>query len=167
VSELATDPLEAVIRAAGEAWLIDWYTPPNQAIPHLRLMLEQADERLLNRFGPDAPRLTGESLLREHQANPHKVRALLQVLGSVASPDILVMVWRILQGMNIASIQMEYDQERVFRLRVTLSSSYDQAIAEHYESTDIDDAVVLRHFGIMKMDDKPCFDGFYPLNVGA
>lgn len=166
MSKIVTDPLEQLVRKAGEDWLIDWFAPRDQALPQLRQLLDEADRRVVQRFGPHAPRLTVEALLHEQQGNPHKVRALLQILPSIASPDMLVMAWRIMQGMNIFSITMEYEQERSFRLRVRLKSMYDDNEIDDYETSDIDDAVVLRHLGIMKMNDQPAFDGFYPLNVG-
>jgi hypothetical protein len=166
MSSVATDPLEQLIRQSGEGWLIDWFAPPEQALPHLRRLLERADQRAIQRFGPHGPRLTVEALVHEHDRNPHKVRALLQIMSSVASPDMLVMAWRIMQGMNIDAMQMEYEQGNSFRLRVRLVSMYDTNQREEYQTTDIDDAVVLRHFGVMKMNDRPIFDGFYPLHVG-
>lgn len=167
MSETMTDPLEQLIRQAGEGWMIDWFAPRHQAIPHLRRALEQADQRAVQRFGEHEPRLTVEALLHEQKGNPHRVRALLQILPAVRSPDMLVMAWRIMQGMNIDSIRMEYEQEQSFLLRVRLKSMYEGNEPEEYETTDIDDAVVLRHFGIMKMNDRPVFDGFYPLRVGG
>jgi hypothetical protein len=77
------------------------------------------------------------------------------------------MVWRILQGMNIAELRLDYASEDTFRMTVRLRSPYEDGDDETYESEDIDDAVILRHLGVMKMDDKPIFDGFYPLNVGT
>ena len=44
-------------------------------------------------------------------------------------------------------------------------SAYDKIATEHYESNDIDDAVILRHLGILKIGNQGTFDGFYALNV--
>lgn len=167
MTNVVADPLEQLIRRSGEGWLIDWYTPRDQALPHLHRLLDQADRHAVQRFGQHGPRLTIEALRREQEGNPHKVRALLQIMASVVSPDMLVMAWRIMQGMNIDAMQMDYEQEKSFRLRVRLVSMYDDKVREEYETTDIDDAVVLRHFGIMKMNDRPVFDGFYPMRVGG
>jgi len=41
---------------------------------------------------------------RPLQEQPSQSRAFLQVIGSVGSPHFLVMVWRILQGLNITAI---------------------------------------------------------------
>ena len=168
MSDTRTDPLEQIIRASGEGWLIDWYAPKEQALPNLRQILAAANAQGRARLGASAPPLTPESLVAEHARNPHKVRAFLQVIGSVATPDLLVMVWRILQGMNIAEVRLEYASQQAFQMAVRLTSSYeDGAEDEVYESEDINDAVILRHLGIMKMNGAPVFDGFYPLNVGS
>ncbi len=159
------DPLEKLIREAGQGWLIDGYRPRARAIGHIQTVLHRMNEVALTRLGSNAPALTSESLAVAYEKNPHKVRAFFQVVDSAASPEILLMVWRILQGTNIAAIQMNYDAEGLFHLHVTLSST-DAGGTEEYETNDIDDAVVLRHLGTLKMDGKGIFDGFYALNIG-
>lgn len=163
MSEAILDPLEEVIRKAGEGWLIDWYKSKEDALPHLRKTLSNANAWGKHRFGGDAPDLTPEAIAATYARNPHKVRAFLQVIGSVGSPDFLVMVWRILQGMNVQAIRMEYEADHPFHLYVRLASPYGQT--EEYESNDIDDAVILRHLGKMKMGEQGVFDGFYALNL--
>jgi hypothetical protein len=78
---------------------------------------------------------------------------------------MLIMVWRILQGMRIQEVDMAYREQKSFRLRVVLNSPYEDA-SEVYESSDIGDAKLLRHLGTLEVDGKPVFDGFYPLRVG-
>lgn len=163
MSEAISDPLDKLIRDAGEGWLIDWYAPRHDALPHIREVLQYADDAARRRFGKGAPSLTPEALRLAYEQNPHKVRAFLQVIGSVASPDMLVMVWRVLQGIPLAAMRMDYDAAGLFRLHVRLTPT--SGPAEEYESDDIDDAVVLRHFGIMKLEDQGVFDGFYALNL--
>jgi hypothetical protein len=163
---VTADPFEKLIRDAGEDWLIDWYAPREAALPHFREVLARADNAARERLGGNGPRLTPEALIDMHSRNPHKVRAFLQVMGSIASPHILVMVWRILQGMGIAAIRMEYDAEGKFHLYVTLSSPrVDGTPEEEYESNDIDDSVILRHLGRIRMGSQGIFDGFYALNL--
>lgn len=165
MSDETIDPFEQVIRASGQGWLIDWYAPKEQALPNLRQILATANARGQARLRGDAPNLTPEALAAEYRRNPHKVNAFLQVIGSVATPDFLVMAWRILQGMDIAELALSYRSQESFQMRVRLRSPYEGGEDEIYESQDIDDAVILRHLGVMKMDDKPIFDGFYPLNL--
>jgi len=163
MSEAVIDPLEDVIRRAGEGWMIDWYAPKHDALPRLREILRRANEWGRARFGGNAPQLTPEAIVNDYAGNPRKVRAFLQVLASAGTPQALVMVWRILQGMDIAAIHMEYDQGQPFRLHVRLISP--DGVSEEYESDNIDDAVILRHLSTMKMGDQGSFDGFYPLNL--
>lgn len=166
MSTATVDPLEELIRNAGEGWLIDWYAPREAALPHLRGVLLAADGAARGRFGAQAPALTPESLIEAYSDNPHKVRAFLQILGSVASPDILVMAWRILQGAEIAAIHLQYHASGPFHLSVRLNSPDAPPAPEEYESNDIDDAVVLRHLGTMKVGNDGVFDGLYALALG-
>jgi hypothetical protein len=166
MTEVKTDSFERLIRDAGQGWLIDWHAPKHQALPHLRAMLANANDRAVARLGGRAPILTPESLIAAYQRNPHKVRAFLQVTASITTPDILVMVWRILQGMNVSKLTVEYQSEQRFKMSVELSPLNDSdGEQESYESEKIEDAVILRHFGIMKRDGAPIFDGFFPLNL--
>jgi hypothetical protein len=160
------DPFEEMIRTSGQGWLIDWYAPKEQALPNLRKVLAAANERGTARLGENAPELTPAALVTEYRRNPHKVNAFLQVIGAVETPDILVMVWRILQGMNVTELAISYLSKQDFQMRVRLTRADESGQDEIYESRDIDDAVVLRHLGVMKIDDKPVFDGFYPMNLG-
>ena len=154
--------LEELIRLSGEGWLIDWYLPKEAALPHLRSLLQRADERLRQRCPNAGYRIDEQTLLAEYRKSPHKVRAFLQAAGETVSPDMLVMAWRLLQGAEVAEVELQYQLQKRFGLRVKVTSPEGQP-EEIYESSDIDDAAVFRHFGILKMDDHPVFDGFYAL----
>lgn len=158
-----TDPFEQTIRKSGQGYLIDWHQPQDQALPNLRRIIADTDASGRQRLGEDWEALTPESIAAGFDENPQKVTAFLQVIGTVRTPAILVMVWRILDGANIAQLSVDYQSELHFRMRVTLESSFGGE--EIYESNDIDDAVILRHIGVMKMNDRPVFDGFYPLKL--
>jgi hypothetical protein len=69
--------------------------------------------------------------------------------------------------MQIADLQMRYSLESSFMLSVTLQSSFSDLEAELYTSEDINDAALLRHFGIMKVNNRPVFDGFFAHKVIA
>jgi hypothetical protein len=79
---------------------------------------------------------------------------------------MLLMVWRIIQGMQIKDIQILYHRQQSFKLRVTLES-HDGDDDEIYESEKIQDFALLRHVGILEISGKPVLDGFYPLKVQA
>jgi len=109
--------------------------------------------------------MTSFSVFELYPRRQNQVRAFLQAVASSSSPTMLVMVWRILQGMNIKSVDMRYRMEESFSLDVTLSSPYTGGSDETYQSGDIDSAALVRHLGIMKTNGKPIFDGFYPLHL--
>jgi hypothetical protein len=160
----ATDPLERLIRHAGEEWLIENYPTPEQSLPHLGSLIAQVGRQASQRWGQAAPRIDLNWMTQEQERNPHKVQAFLQALGATESPDMLLMVWGILEGWEIQNVHMEYTIQKSFRLRVTLRSNLGNG-QEIFESTSIDDAALLHHFGIMTMGDAPIFDGFYPLKL--
>ena len=157
--------LERLLRDCELGWMIDWHAPPDEAIPYLLDALAQATKESRQRFGQEAPILSQEVLEAEHAINPNKVRAFLQVLGETRTPQILVMAWRNIQGSNIAEVHISYKALQSFQLQIVLSDSHDQGRQEVYESCDIFDAAVLRHFGITKQEDAPLFDGLYPLRI--
>ena len=54
------------------------------------------------------------------------VRAFLQALGVSKNPDMLLMVWRILQGLSIREVVMKYREQEAFNLTVTLARPGEQ-----------------------------------------
>lgn len=74
------------------------------------------------------------------------------------------MVWRIIQGMKIKGVDLSYQREKAINIRVILESPLGVEDLP-YESTNIFDFALLRHIGMMEIDDGPVFDGFYPLRV--
>ena len=158
------ESLEEAIRQSGEGWLIDWFPPPAAAIDHLRRTLDEVSHRARERLGGNAPDLSETSLLREYPRNPQRVRGFFQALGHTRSPDMLLMAWRIIQGMEIKDIRLAYHRQQVFETSVVLESPYGEEDAP-YTSSNIQDFALLRHLGILEISGRPVFDGFYPLRV--
>src|SRR5437773_1690850 len=104
--------LEEAIRQSGEGWLIDWFAPPTEAMNELRRKLDEVDRRAQDRLGGDAPDLSESSLLSEYIRNPQRVRGFFQALGGTRSPDMLLMAWRIIQGMEIKEIRLSYHRQQ-------------------------------------------------------
>jgi hypothetical protein len=76
---------------------------------------------------------------------------------------MLLMVWRILQGLSIREVAMNYRELEAFSLSVTLAlPGEEQDELETYSTHDINDAALLRNFGITTVDGRPLFDGFFP-----
>lgn len=156
--------LEEAIRHAGEGWLIDLFAPPEAALPHILQSLDAVQQAAHERLGSDAPILSEAALVQEYQRNPLRVRGFFQALGGTRTPAMLLMVWRIIQGMEVREIQLGYRRQASFEVRVILESpTGDQD--DPYISTNIHDFALFRHIGIMEIGDAPVFDGFYPLKV--
>ncbi len=160
----STQTLEEAIRHAGEGWLIDFFAPPAEAMNHLRRLLAEVHRRGQERLGANAPRLTEASLVAEYNRSPLKVKGFFQILGGVRTPDMLLMAWRIIQGMEIKDIQLSYSLRDNFRVRVLLESPFGETDAP-YESQAVQDFTIFRHFGIMEISGRPVFDGFYAFKV--
>src|ERR1700721_1357501 len=127
MTHIASDELEELIRLCDQDWLINSYSPPEAALPHFHEVLRAADQESRARFGEFGPRLTPGALAEEYKQHPHRVRAFLQALGSLESPRMLVLAWRLLQGVEISSIRLNYDADRTldeltarFELRICL-----------------------------------------------
>jgi len=163
MSSPSESTFENLLRDNDLTWMVDGFLVPREkVIESLLNKLSQASTESVSRFGDDAPRFTAEFLANESQKHHHKVRAFLQGLSAGMTPPMLVMVWRILQGSYIQEVDVHYRKRSDFKLRIILSSS-SGSNPECYESSDIWDASVLRHLGIMKANDLPVFDGFMPL----
>jgi hypothetical protein len=161
------DILRELLRANDLGWLIDMVASPSEALTFLLKRLREVEVRYRARIGVDVS-FAPETLEAESARNPHKIRAFLQALGSTHDPDMLVMVWRILQGLSIRAVEMTYRELTSFHLRVVLARPGEgQDQEEIYETKDdeINDAALLRHFGIAKIGNQPLFDGFFPLHL--
>ena len=155
--------LERLLRAENLGWMIDMFRPGSDAIPHLLAQLNLFAEEYGNRFQDDV-QFTPEALEAEARRNPHKVQAFLQAMGTTHSPEMLVMVWRILQGLAIHKVTMNYCEQESFSLVVCLTRHGEEIDApEEYQSSDINDAALVRHFGITTVDRRPLFDGFFAM----
>jgi hypothetical protein len=161
----SSSPLGRLLHECQLDWLVDSQPDPRRALAALSGTLEAIGEESRARFGNEGPQLSERSLAEEYERNPHKVTAFLQALGATASPQMLLMAWRIIQGAEIRSLRITYESRDSFHLALTLASPRN-GTAEEYETDDISDASLLRHLGIMKIDGQPVFDGFYPLRLG-
>jgi hypothetical protein len=164
MSTIAESPaiLERLLRDNDLGWMIDMYAPRERAVPFLLKQLDKLTAEFRTHFRYDQS-FSPETLRAEAERNPHKIRAFLQALGVSGNSDMLLMVWRILQGLSIREVAMNYHELEGFSLTVTLARSVEgQDELETYSTHDINDAALLRNFGITTVDGRPLFDGFFP-----
>ena len=164
MSTQTSQSLESILRQCNLGWMIDSFSPPDQALEYWMNALAAVGREYQMRFGDSSIKFSEEMLVAEFEQSPHKVAAFLQALSGTRSPQMLVMAWRILQGMEIESVELGYQKNISFSLIMKLKAPYNSE-PELYESKDIDDAKLMRHLGIIKIAGKPVFDNFYPLRL--
>jgi hypothetical protein len=105
-----------------------------------------------------------QTLFAEHRKNPHRVRTVLQALAFGCSAPVLAMVWMVLLGASIAHLSYEYERgiESILSVSIVLP---DRQTVLDFKSTEHWDAAVLRMAGLLKADEAPLIDSFYPLHV--
>ncbi len=166
MNTLETHSLEEAIRQSGGGWLLDLDAQPKEAVNHLRRTLEAVDRLARERLGGDAPALTESAVVAEYRRRPAQVRGFFQALSGSRTAEMLLMAWRIIQGMEIKRIDLAYARQEGFEISVILQSPYGDEDAP-YRSTNINDFALFRHIGILEVSGRPVFDGFYPLRVKA
>jgi hypothetical protein len=74
------------------------------------------------------------------------------------------MVWMVLLGASIAHLSYEYERgiESILSVSIALP---DRQTVLNFKSTEHWDAAVLRLAGLLKADEAPLIDSFYPLHV--
>jgi hypothetical protein len=162
MSQASATVLERLLQSNGLGWMIDKFPPREVAISDFLERLKQIELEFRTRIGV-AVSFSPETLEAEAIRNPQKISAFLQAVGSTRTLAMLVMVWRILQGLIIKDVVMNYhDHEASFSLLVRLSRCGDSE-TEEYRSTLIDDAALVRHFGITTVSGRPLLEGFFPM----
>ena len=132
------------------------------------LLAESRDERLakiaqeIAKVSSELSRLLSAEVdvWREMRDDPAALKPLVQMFASPTSCIMRAMVFCVLRGMNIESIDFCYRSRQSVSLNVTLQHD---VTGERYpfRSRLVWDVEILRHLGIMKMGDKPILHGFY------
>ncbi len=155
--------LERLMRASNLGGVLDAHPPADRLLGYLLTLLERVGAEYRARFDGA---FDLDVLNAEWPRNPHKVGAFLQATRESRSPEMLVMVWRILQGSVIEDVKMTYQNRKFFELVVQLTDPGSNA-KEEYKSVDIFDARLLRHFGMASAGDQPSFNGFFSLHLAS
>ena len=154
--------LEELVRSIELGWRLDLFGPPDQRIAYLQRRLDDGDEAARARFADGSVRLTLSDVATLARHSPNKPRAFVEQLFGQGAPEMLVMVWRVLNGADIGSVHLDLAQASRFRLEIILRPDR-LGTEEKYESDDVWDLHVLRQFGISKLNGKiPLLIGFYP-----
>ncbi len=107
---------------------------------------------------------TQVDLLAACKMMPEKMRAFLQTLAAGVSPSLLAMVARIvLREARVTGVRFEVASGRSSSLHVEIEDP--DGGVQSFDSSEIWDAEVLRHFGLMRIGDTPLISGYYAAKV--
>jgi len=93
-------------------------------------------------------------------ANPSKASAFFETLTEPLSLEMRILVWQILLGAEITKIHFEYGRTESFDLGIEILSP-DGVSKEEFCSNRVWDFAVLRHMGVLTVDNKPIIEGYY------
>ena len=112
-------------------------------------------------IGENAPNIELIETIADN--SPYKADAFIAALVSIRTSAILCAAWRIIQGVQIDELKVDFKRLNGFCLRLTLPSPSGQP--EQYESTDIDDLSFVRHLIKSKSENRPMINGFHALRM--
>ncbi len=155
-----THRLEKLLENAGLEWGLRIFSPREEAAAFYLARLDRLQKFMSSRgLGENASSIATIELLSTH--SPFRADAILEALISIRSPEIVCAAWRIIQGMTVQSLSVEYVHCDRFKLTIILKSADDEV--EIYSSNDIDDLPFVRHLSKCKLGESPLLDGFHAL----
>lgn len=161
-----TAEMKARVKEVFEEFGLGWWVRAGGSneffFNHIETLLTAVHAAYARRHGPGFDPF---GIFNTARSGDWRIRAFLQAISASSSPNMLVMAWRIIQGMDIETLEMIYHSQKSFRLCVTLISPYGEVEKEPYISEKIEDAALVRHLGIMRMNGRPVFAGFSPLKI--
>lgn len=155
----AEKKLEQLLRVHELGWMIDLYSPSDEAAPKYLRQLDEFAAAYQRRFGERAL-IEPDQLEAWANKDPFKVTAFLQALAVTEEPEMLQLVWCMLCGAEVLEVNLQHRQSESFNLKVILSMN---GRTETFQSGDIKSAAILSHFGITTMNGRPLFQGFFAL----
>lgn len=147
------DAISDLFARSGVGWLFD--TDREQRVAQVVKETHEVAEELERRFG----RAPNPPLLSQMAAEPVALKPLIQAFAVPMTTAMRAMVYCILTGASVRHISYEYEYRR--RSRLVVIVEFDSGEASTFESDDLWDAEVLRHFGFMKLGGEPVVDGYY------
>lgn len=141
-------------------WAVQAFSPTEEAGAYYAGKLAALREFMASRnLEGSAPSLS--SLLGLVESNPFKLDAFLEALVSLENPEIMAAAWRMLQGLQLDSLEVRFERARSFSMSVSLKSPCGET--ETYTSDDIDDMNFIRHLMKSKSGGRPIINGFFAL----
>jgi len=152
--------INELLQARNFDWAIKAFHPSDQAARHFAEHLDALQLFMKQRtLGECVPTIA--SLQSLGKTNSYKPDAFLEALVSLRTSELIAAAWRIIQGMQVEQIEMQFEYGKSFALRISLLSPYGEN--EDYSTSDIDDMNFLRHLIKSNSDNRPIINGFFAL----
>jgi hypothetical protein len=105
------------------------------------------------------PKTPDPGPLELFETDPVRGRAFFEVDTLELSPEMKLAVWCILMGFSVHSLEMQFQKNAPFSLRIQLQGSEDRL--ELFESRSPGDFRLIRHLLTMQINDRVEFQGYY------
>jgi len=161
-SQLEWRQLRSLLYAANLGWFLE--RDRDFIIRRLEEFARTYAEKISGVSSIELPRSASiPDLFAEYQKHPHRMRALLQAVAFGCSPEILAMVWTVLQGSKIERLSYDYERRKISRL--TCEVIFPDGSLHTFIGQNHWDTAILRLASLSLIDGKPLIESFYPLHV--
>ena len=154
MSTVSGQQLQEVFRQAGVGWYLKQASAPSVA--DVQRMAADVSRVLKSRG------LSTADVFQEMVSDPDGLAAFVQTFAMPMSSEIRAMVWCIVRGASVVSLRYEYEARSRSELVVTIHVDPQKDV--EFRSTDLWDAMILRHLGFAKIGQKPLIDGYFAFN---
>jgi hypothetical protein len=154
----SADQLARLFETADVGWVFDPSTFGEEpAATAARILHEMAlvDRVLASKIGLLHPKPVVDSIFSDSA----RLKPLIQAFASPVTAEMRAMIYCVLDGAEVLSIQVTYERQAHADIRVVVE--YESGLQAVFLSDDVWDFEVLRHFGTMKLGDRPVVDGYY------
>jgi hypothetical protein len=145
--------LASLLQGAGVGWVL--HEGQDERTHKILAEIEEVDRYYQEAFGQKLV----PSLWEQMSAHSGNLKPLIQSFASPMTPPIRTMIYCVLSGASVRSVRYDYEAQRKSTLSVAVRLPSGK---EHmFESDELWDAEVLRHFGFFKKGGRPIIDGYY------
>ena len=141
---------------------IDRHFPKDKDMPWMKTEHLTSEAGAVQEALQDYPLATFDvkAIFQKKEVSPGE-SAFLDTFSLPLSPQFRIMVYCIaVLKYDIFQLEMKYEEKKTFSFQVIIKHPQTKEVIR-FDFDDIYTAVAIRGFGIMKIDDKPIFDGYF------
>lgn len=112
-------------------------------------------QKYADKVGRDPPDLIERLIL----SDVTRFKPLVQSFASPLTDETRAMIFCLLEGGHVKTIRFEYRRKQHARLEIEVETASGESV--RFQSDELWDAEVLRHFGLAKLSGAPVIDGYY------